>query len=148
MKKINHQATRIFCALLEKLGTNEHCKLITEGFMPLVIEQIAEDIQTPFGTAKLVSLAHYYEQNGDPMRDPEMVFIVADKRQEKREYEKILIFPQMFQQDNLSVYEESICIEDGKTTTFKPHWYKGHLQFANQWLLNIREQGFLTTVKH
>lgn len=147
MRKITQEATRVFCTLLEKLGTNQHCKLISAGFMPLVIEQVGEDIQTPFGTGKLISLAHYYEQNGDAMRDPEMVFIVVDKRQDQRDYEHISVFPQVFQQDSMGIYEESICIEQGKVTTYKPVWYKGHLQFANLWLHNIREQGFLITVK-
>ncbi len=143
MKKINQAATKIFCKLIERMKGEQHLKLTAPEFMPLVIEQIGENIATPFGTGKLYSLAHYYDQNGDAMRDPEMCFIVVDNRAEKDQFEMVGIYPQMFQQDNLSIYEESICIDDNKVTTYKPTWQSGHTTFANQWLLNIRQQGFL-----
>lgn len=143
MKKINQTATQIFCKLLQKLGTESYLKLKAEDFMPLVLEQVGEGISTPFGTGKLYSLAHYYEQNGDAMRDPEMVFIVVDNRSDAKDFQMISIYPQMFQQDNLGLYEESICIENNKVTTYKPTWQAGHTTFANQWLQNIRQQGFL-----
>lgn len=40
-----------------------HVRLKSEGWMPLVIEKIGPD---------RISLAHYFEQNGDLMADPEM----------------------------------------------------------------------------
>lgn len=143
MKKINQTATQIFCRLLEKMGTGTYLKLTASEFMPLVLEQIGEEISTPFDKGKLYSLAHYYEQNGDAMRDPEMVFIVVDNRTDAKDFQMIGIYPQMFQQDNLGLHEESICIEDNKVTTYKPTWQAGHVTFANQWLQNIRQQGFL-----
>ncbi len=143
MKKINQAATKIFCKLIERLGGEQHLKLTAPEFMPLVIEQIGENISTPFGTGKLYSIAHYYEQNGNAMRDPEMCFIVVDNRAQKDQFEMVGIYPQIFQQDNLSIYEESICIEDNKLTTYKPTWQSGHATFANQWLQNIKQQGFL-----
>ena len=142
MKKINQQATKIFCRLLEKLGNHDSMKLISDGFMPLVLEQIGENISTPYGNAKLFSLAHYYEQNGDLMRDPEMVFIVVDNRIEKNDLELIGIYPQMYQQDSLGIYEESVNIEHNKLTTFKKLWQDSHCNFANMWLKNISQQSF------
>jgi hypothetical protein len=149
MKKLNQTASLIFCKLLDKLEQTTHCKLISEGYMPLVIEQVNEDVQTPYGKSKLISLAHYYEQNGDAMRDPEMCFIVVDKRDGTSNSELVWIFPQMFQQDSLSLYEESINIDGDRITTYKPTWQAGHTNFANQWLRNIRQQGFLKAIpKH
>ena len=49
-----------------------HVRLECKGFMPLVVEAIGPG---PRGLP-MVSVAHYYTQNGDPMRDPEMVFEV------------------------------------------------------------------------
>lgn len=149
MKKLHQNPTRIFCQLLDKLGDHTYCKLSRENFMPLVIEQVGENIQTPFGIGKLISLAHYYTQNGDTMRDPEMVFIVVDNRKETNQYEAIGIYPQLYRQDSFSLNEESICIDACQITTFKPVWQAGHTSFANQWLLNIRSQGFLKAIpKH
>jgi hypothetical protein len=143
MKKINQQAAKIFCKLLDKMGTQTYFKFTSEGFMPLVMEQVGELHSTPYGTAQLYSLAHYYEQNGDLMRDPEMVFIVVDNRKDERDYDLIGIYPQLFQQDSLDIYEESVNIVNNKVTTYKPVWQAAHVNFANQWLRNMQHQRFL-----
>jgi len=111
--------------------------------MPLVIERIAENIMTDFGAAKLYSLAHYYEQNGDLMSDPQMCFLVIDQRTQTKDIEHIFIYPQMYQLDGLGIYEESILIKDNRVIGCKKAWQDGHCGFANLWLNNIRQQGFL-----
>lgn len=143
MYSINKQATKIFTALLDKLQDKDYLKLHSESFMPLTIEKIATGIETPFGKAFLISLVHYYEQNGDLMRDPEMVFIVVDKRQYPKDFEYLFIYPQMYQQDSLGIYEESVCMEAGRLATFIARWQQAHAVFADQWLYNIKIQGFL-----
>jgi hypothetical protein len=143
MKKLNQQATRIFCQLLDKMGIETYIRLTSDDFMPLVMEQIGELIQTPYGIGQCYSLSHSYEQNGDLMRDPEMVFIVVDNRKETKDYHLIGIYPQMYQQDNLGLYEESACIENNAIITYKPFLQKEHGSFASQWLQNIKQQGFL-----
>jgi hypothetical protein len=143
MKKINQQATKIFCQLLKKMNCKEYIKLVSENFMPLSIEQIEGQINTPWGVSKLYSVSHTYEQNGDLMRDPEMVFIVRDKRNGEKDYDNIHVYPQMYQQDNLGLYEESACIQNGQLTTFIKTWQHGHCSFANMWMKNIQQQGFL-----
>jgi hypothetical protein len=143
MKKLNLHATRIFSELLKKLNGKEHKKLMSEGFMPLTIEKLEENLLTPWGVGTTYSLCHYYEQNGDLMRDPEMVFIVVDNRSEEKDYENLHIYPKMYQQDNIGIYEESITIEFGKITSYIKAWQAAHVQFAQQWLSNIKEQGFL-----
>ena len=143
MKKINQQATKIFCQLLKRMGDKEYIKLASEGYMPLSVERIQEGIGTPWGTAKLYSVSHSYEQGGDLMRDPEMVFIVCDGRANEKDYDRIAIYPQIYQQDNLGLYEESARIENNQLTTFIRAWQQGHCHFANMWLKNIWQQGFL-----
>jgi len=111
--------------------------------MPLSVEIIDDNIETPFGLAKLVSIAHYYKQNGDMMCDPEMVFLVVDNRKGETDYGGIYIYPQMYQQDSLGVFEESMVIKNRTLTACKHHWQDGHCGFANLWLKNILQQGFL-----
>ena len=113
------------------------------GFMPLNMEKLEENILTPWGVAVTYSLSHTYLQNGDLMRDPEMVFIVVDNRQNEKDHKEIAIYPQMYQQDNLGLYEESVTIENGQIKSFIKTWQNGHCNFANLWLKNIRAQGFL-----
>lgn len=143
MKKINQQATKIFCKLLDKLAIQTYMKFTSDGFMPLVMEQVGDVITTPWDKAQLYSLAHHYEQSGDLMRDPEMVFIVVDNRKEAKDYEFIGVYPQMFQQDSIGLYEESVNIVNNNVTTYKPQWQAGQVSFANQWLKNLQQQGFI-----
>jgi hypothetical protein len=142
MKKLSIEATRIFCRLLKRMGKQTYIRLTAKEFLPLVLEQIGE-VSTFYGPGKLYSLAHYYEQEGDLMRDPEMVFIVVDNRKGTTDYDPMAIYPQLFRQDNIGAYEESVCLENDRATTFKPLWQKDQAIFASQWLKNIQQQGFL-----
>jgi len=45
-----------------------------------------------------ISIAHYYEQNGDLMRDPEMTFAVDNKKQ--------TLTPLTYTQDNMGLYQD------------------------------------------
>lgn len=49
------------------VGESVKVELDSEAMMPLVVEKVADN---------RVSVAHYYEQRGDLMRDPEIVFRV------------------------------------------------------------------------
>jgi hypothetical protein len=60
------------CGGLEALK-HHPIRLEVPGFMRLVIEYIG---RSPRG-CDMVSVAHYGELNGDPMRDPEIVFEIA-----------------------------------------------------------------------
>jgi len=129
---------------MTKLKNEPYIKLLSDGFMPLTFERLEGQIRTAYGIGELFSLAHYYKQNGDAMRDPEMLFLVVDLRTElqgKEEY--LFIFPVMYQQDNLGVYEESVVFENSTVKNFKPHWQKAHANFANSWLSTIHHQAFL-----
>ncbi|NUC74732.1 hypothetical protein HTZ84_20945 [Haloterrigena sp. SYSU A558-1] len=50
---------------VEDMPISYEIKLEVDGFMPLIIKKINEH---------RLSVAHYYEQNGDLMRDPEIIF--------------------------------------------------------------------------
>jgi len=77
-------------------------------------------------------VAHYHEQNGDLMRDPEMVFL-RDKDGR--------FFPTYFLQDGgLGFEQESADVGKG---TFQPAMQAEHASFANLWMKNIREQQHL-----
>jgi len=59
-------ALAIFRYLLSLVSTTQNAKLDSGGgFMPVVIERIGADTY---------SIAHYGQQNGDLMADPEMTF--------------------------------------------------------------------------
>lgn len=143
MKKLNETATRLFCQLLHKMNKEEHLKLTVKEFMPLCIERIGSDIATTEGNATLYSLSHYYEQNGDLFRDPEVTFIIIDNRSHPKDYANIIIYPASYWQDNAGMDDESIRIEGNRISSFIKTWQYEHCQFATQWLTNIKQQGFL-----
>jgi hypothetical protein len=143
MKKLSINSTKIFCRLLSRLGDQAHLQIRVENYMPLTIERIGSDIATPYGKADWYSVSHSYEQNGDLMRDPEMCFLGIDQRTEHSAFDQIAIYPQMYQQDNMGVYEESIHLDAQGVKNYIPVWQHAHVGFANVWLTNIKAQGFL-----
>jgi hypothetical protein len=117
---------------IEALKANS-IKIENEGFMPLVIEWIG---QGPNGS-NFISVAHYYEQNGDLMRDPEMVFLVACD----------IWTPYSYQQDNLGLYQQAMDIEGNEVRRIYPKVSKDLRQFSAFWDRNLRSQGFLKIFK-
>jgi hypothetical protein len=110
--------------------------------MPLTIEKIGEVYN---GEAKLYSLCHYYVQFGDLMQDPEVCFIVVDVRGDETEaFEKVQITPYSFRQANMGIDDESITFnENGIVKNCDDDMQHEHTEFAEQWLTNIWQQGFL-----
>jgi hypothetical protein len=141
MKALTLYSTKIFCALLDRLDGRQHLKIMNEPFMPLTIERIGE-IYGQEGS--IFSLCHYYEQNGDLVQDPEMCFIVVDQREkDKTAFEKVMIVPYLYQQANLGIFEESMTLKNNAVANCDNDLQLEHVVFANQWLKNIEQQGFL-----
>jgi hypothetical protein len=109
-------------------------RLEVPGFMRLVIEHVGTG---PRG-GELVSVAHYGEQNGDPMRDPEIAFeVAAGSRQ-----------PISIQQNYVGSYREAVFIgEDGKVFVRQAE-VRDIASFARMWDRNIRAQGFVDVAKN
>jgi hypothetical protein len=72
-----------------------------EGMMPLVIEYVGEGPRS--GT--LVSVAHYFVQNGDLMADPDLTVEVQNSGE---------WLPVAYQQDGLGIYQEAVYLEGDK----------------------------------
>jgi hypothetical protein len=108
-------------------------RLEAPGFMRLVIEHIGHG---PRG-GDLVSVAHYGEQNGDLMRDPEIVFEVVSGEWH----------PVSIQQDYVGSYREAVFVgEDGKVYV-RPALVRDIAAFARIWDRNLKHQGFVDAAK-
>lgn len=143
MEKLNEKSTHIFAQLIDRMNGSDWLRIKSESFMPLSIEKIGSDIITDDGNADLYSLAHYFTQNGDAMRDPEMCFLVIDQRERPDDFSQLQIFPTYFVMDNFPVEENSVTIIAGKMTGYNKQMQYDHTEFANMWLDNISQQGFL-----
>ena len=133
MRAINITAQEIMDKLTIGIGPGcRHRKIDNSGgvFMAVVVEDIggAQFGQT-IGT--LFSVAHYYTQNGDPMRDPEMVFF----KEPGGKY-----YPTMFQQDNPGIYQECVKWAGKEIVSYFPKLQNDQVEFANMWMKNIRDQ--------
>ena len=98
-------------------GEAYYMKLQSEGFEDLAIEAIG---------GGEYSIAHYYDCNGDAMRDPEITFTIdRDNRS---------IDPTSYLQDDMGIFYA--------TDTASPAKVKDLKQFMSQWFTNIKNQGF------
>lgn len=119
--------------LASPLKPGFHVKIDNPPFMPLVIEDICQKGPRGFPT---ISVAHYGEQNGDAMRDPEMLFEAEEFGQE------IILKPYYFRNDFVGVEQYSMRCEEGQIST-NPRLRKEHQEFAQLWNTNLERQGFL-----
>lgn len=116
-----------------------YIRLENPPFMRLVIEHIGDG---PRGLPA-IAVAHYYEQNGDAMRDPEIVFEVNPDDDGARSWKQGDWAPISYRQDNLDVYQDAVFIGDNDQVTVRPKLVQHLKDFARQWDRNIAEQGFL-----
>jgi hypothetical protein len=128
---------RTILRFLERAGGYRptlYLKIENPPYMALVIEATPEP-----GLLNLpsISVAHYGEQNGDLMRDPEMCFELTNPLRLGW-----MITPFYFRNDYLGV-EQFSRYRDGENYVFVPDLYEEHEQFARQWDRNLRAQGFL-----
>jgi uncharacterized protein YqiB (DUF1249 family) len=130
-KKILNIYERNYLALDELVGgihffmtETKYLKIENHPYMSLTIEKVDENI---------ISLCHYYEQNGDLMRDPEMVIKIYPERK--------MVESLNFRNDGAGidqyVYKKVndfvVCSQQVKNEQNK---------FLRQWLDNLKKQGF------
>jgi len=125
---------RAIIDLFGGLARFRHVRLEAPGFMPLVIEAIGTG---PRGLPQ-ISVAHYYTQNGDVMRDPEMVFEVEAAGK---------FHPVSYQQDNLGIYQEAVFVDDAGQVMVSPRLLRELAHFARQWDRNLKDQGFVDAAR-
>lgn len=128
MRCLSKRSEVIFHRLTEgmvKLGDHQQWNNANGSFMAVCIEIIAKTALGP-----LVSITHYFTQNGDMMRDPDIVFWVDADRH---------VYPLSFRQDSLGLDQEAAVFENGQWNV-KPKMQADITRFANQWMLNIEEQ--------
>ena len=118
--------------ILERAGGYRptlYLKIENPPFMALVIEATPEP--GPCGGPS-ISIAHYGEQNGDLMRDPEMCFELQEQNPSSF----------YFRNDYLGIEQWSRFVRDGQHRV-NAELYRQHEEFARMWDRNIRAQGFL-----
>ena len=133
LKPLNKTGRAVMDKLIEGITQGGSKKIGNTGgvFMSVSIEKIRN---IPWGP--VYSVTHYYEQNGDLMRDPGMTFVQGASGK---------FYPLSFQQDNIGLYQEVIVETDdnGKVLKYQPKLSAQLAGFANTWMRNIKEQQHL-----
>jgi hypothetical protein len=113
---------------------NRYLRLENPPFMRLVIEVIGGPY--PNGAFE-VSVAHYSEQNGDAMRDPEITFLVQPTDPGHA------WSPLTFENSYLSAYQVVAVVNaEGMLQVRQPKQMQELREFANHWDINLKHQGF------
>ena len=124
MKTLDKKAAEILRGLLAlQTGTIDNSDGV---YMPVHIELIDRTDKYHH-----ISLAHYGKQNGDMMRDPEMIFALHKENQQ--------FIPYYYRNDYCGIEQNSVkWSEDG--VFLNRRLQAEHTTFANQWLRNIAMQ--------
>ena len=131
MSKLNSEATGVFFTLIDGLLENgafstfdKHNYLPERsgGIMSVHVECIGKN---------RYSVAHYYDQNGDLMSDPQMTFWVCGRN----------VFPCSYTLHSFGRFEVSTRFDENEMPVeFCENLQKGHANFADFWMMNIEEQ--------
>ncbi len=123
------------CAKLlnELLAGARAVRITVPGYMPLSVEKIG----TGGDGHRLVSLCQYGEQNGDLMRDPDLVFMVTDLP------DGTVAEPVSYRNDYLGIFQEVYRYDEtGRRTHVLPSLKQDLQEFARAWFATLRDQGF------
>jgi hypothetical protein len=126
---------RFATVLTQLLGNDTAVRFTISSYMPLSIEDIGPSNDGP----RLIALSHTGMQNGDLMRDPELVFeIVAGSDSRMAE-------PISFRNDYLGLMEEVYRYDQAGRKTHVNARLKAELKdFAALWFRNLKDHGFLS----
>jgi len=122
--------------ILERAGgfrPTLYLKIENPPYMALVIEAVPEP--GPLGVPA-ISVAHYGEQNGDLMRDPEMCFELSTP-----DSGELSLDSYYFRNDYMGSEQWSRNLVDGRYVVL-PDLHKLHELFAEVWDGNLKSQGF------
>lgn len=119
--------------LLSPAAEHFHLRVENGGYMPLVIEAFTVHLERPILGAvahRVLSVAHYFESNGDLVADPEVELLAGR------------LLPLAITQGFFGRRVVGQLDEDRGQFLVSPSGQREVKNFAGMWARNIREQGF------
>jgi hypothetical protein len=119
--------------LTQLLGGVSAIRITVPGYLPLSVEEIGFSEEGH----RLVSLCHYGEQNGDLMRDPDIVLLFHNLS------DGTAAEPVSYRNDYPGIFQEVYRYDDaGRCTHVLPTLKQVLKEFATTWFATLRDQGF------
>ena len=125
----NYRMIRPFLDVVDA-SPEQSRRFLSGAYMPLCVEYLGYT----FHGGKVYSIAHYGEQNGDLMRDPDMTISVDNKAG--------TVDPLTWRNDYMCKYSEVYDTDDNGSEVYRPRLRSDLDRFLWQWLKNIQEQKF------
>ena len=111
-------------------------RITVSGYMPLSVEEIGISRDGH----RLVSLCQYGEQNGDLMRDPDIIFLFHNGP------DGVAAEPVSFRNDYMGIVQEVYRYDEtGKRTHVLLALKQDLKEFAESWFANLKDQGFFAS---
>lgn len=123
LKPVSATAQRVLETLIAGLDVHQSRKIDNSRgtFMAVHVERVGEDF---------FSIAHYFEQNGDLMADPDIVFWRDGGR----------FYPVEYTQHALGIYQRLVTFENGRPVRFMTRQQADAATFTTTWMRNIKQQ--------
>ena len=142
MTPLANKARQVFAAAIAKLGQRQHLKIDNNHgtYMALVVERIGS---TRYAGARadgkppmlfpVYSFAHYGEQNGDAMRDPDVTMMLHPETGD--------LYPITYRNDYIGKSDDALVYnDDGHITGHRPKMQASIASFCGPWASNLRHQ--------
>ena len=129
MKAINLQAKMVMDTLTKNWNSVGNGRKIDNAkgtFKAVHVERVSH-----CNLGYIYSIAHYHEQEGDLMRDPEMEFVKGGDGD---------YYPISFWQDSPLKRDEVVAWSGGKMVGYNVEQQMELVIFANEWMRNIKRQ--------
>jgi hypothetical protein len=142
VKTLSKASTRTLLQLIQGLGAGEARKVDNAqgAYMAVHVDVMCVEDRLD-RQAKLVAIAHRFEQGGDLISDPDVEFLVVSTPGLDT-----LVYPLAI--DQPLGYERSAWLNDYLTVkSLRPRTQAGLAVFCNTWMRNIREQQRLNEVE-
>lgn len=132
MKRVSKAAAQVLDRLTEGLANwGDHRKVDNApgAFVPVSVENVGN-----LGNiGPLFSVTHYVEQQGDLMRDPEMIFLRGGDGS---------YYPTYYRNDFVGAERFSVREDENGQIRVAPREQADQAVFAGTWMRNIKEQQF------
>lgn len=140
MKALSKTAAAVFQTAVEAIPADAQSTTIDNApgrYMALHVEHIGGN---HYG--ELYSFAHYYEQNGDLMRDPDVVMLRSEPMPDGRCLGTPgQFFPLSYRQDGLGIDREYVVFShDGPGWSINRRWQADLASFCAGWARTLQDQ--------